>query len=217
MAETPNFGYRVGMSDSAHTPEFFDAIHAYFLELTGRGVVLSSRDLTLLSGWREAGVSVAIICQGIDNAVRDLKNPRDIWSCRKHIEPLVERAGRLAVGRPEAPLEALPDNAEVEEPAFALLNAAMQGCEREAFQEAYSRALAKLQPEPDFGLLMEIDQLLVEAFFESLTEAEKREVDAFVSRGVDLSKMPEAARENHTRARRRRALIDRFGLKSVLD
>src|SRR5690606_15768997 len=112
------------MSGSPETTQYLEAVQTYFLEMTGRGIVLSSRDHSLLLDWYAQGASIATVCQGIDRAVAELRTPRDIWACRKQVEPFIERARHRSVGRdthsPED-LEAVestdsPDDAVLEDP-----------------------------------------------------------------------------------------------------
>lgn len=208
-------------------PDYYDFVHRYFLELTGRGLVLSSRDLNLLKTWREAGVSAAIVCQGIDRAVQEIKNPRDIYGCKKFIDPLVERAMRLSVGghqgdqpevvpvtsrAPEFVLEPKPEPDPIDDPVLQDLNRAFEAAERDAFKDAYKLAIERVASETGFEALIEAERLLVEAYFEALKPEEKEDVEHAVNKGVNLDALSEAARLEHIHSRRRRILIERYGL-----
>lgn len=208
------------MSESSETTQYLEGIQSYFLEMTGRGIVLSSRDHGLLLDWYAQGATVATVCQGIDRAVAELRTPRDIWTCRKHIEPFIERARQRSVGRSSAAKSVEVDSAidrSSEDSQTQRLLDAIASTERQALQDAYRLAIAHLPPNPNFDVLREVDALLVEAFYDSLEDREKAEIEAFVTRGVDLKTMPERAREEHVRVRRRRILVTKFGLVSVLD
>ena len=41
---------------------YFETIQAFFLELTGKGLVLSSRDIETLKKWADQGASAATVC-----------------------------------------------------------------------------------------------------------------------------------------------------------
>lgn len=213
------------MSGPSETTQYLEAIQTYFLEMTGRGIVLSSRDHGLLLDWQAQGATVATVCQGIDRAVAELRTPRDIWACRKHIEPFIERVRQRSVGKApssqlvEGPESSVPDRhgEDVEDSQVQRLLNAIASTDRLAFQDAYRLAIAHLPPNPDFDVLRQVDALLVEAFYDSLDDPEKAEIEAFVTRGVDLKSMPEKARDEHVRVRRRRILVTKFGLVSVLD
>jgi|GEM_PF-2552151 len=89
------------MSYSPQSAGFFDTIQVYFLELTGRGLMFSGRDMELLCRWRDEGASAAIICRGIAEAARSMPDgepPRGVRSCQMWIEREIASARKRASG-----------------------------------------------------------------------------------------------------------------------
>src|SRR5690554_390547 len=89
------------MSYSPPSAGFFDTIQVYFLELTGRGVMFSGRDMELLCRWRDEGASAAIICRGIKEAalsMSDAQPPRGVRWCQGWIEREIANARERASG-----------------------------------------------------------------------------------------------------------------------
>ncbi len=96
------------MSHSPPNAGFFDTIQVFFLEETGRHLMFSARDMALLTAWRDKGVSAAIICRGIKEALSTMGDddpPRGLYQCERWIEEAIEQAKALAAGgrAPEAP------------------------------------------------------------------------------------------------------------------
>ena len=60
-------------------------IEQYFLSLSGRGIMLSSMDYYIISGWIEKGLSREQILTGIRNAFQS-QNIRKIADCVKYVE-----------------------------------------------------------------------------------------------------------------------------------
>lgn len=130
------------MSYSPPGAGFFDTIQVYFLELTGRAIMFSGRDMELLCRWRDEGASAAIICRGIAEAARNMADgepPRGVRSCQVWIEREIASARARASGgraeevapaaqptapRDNAPAEAAPTVA-ASNPHEALLKSAL--------------------------------------------------------------------------------------------
>jgi hypothetical protein len=80
---------------------YFETIQLYFTELTRRSMFLSGRDLELLDDWRDNGASASAICKGLRDAVEAMPDedpPRDVYACRRYVEPYVERAAERSAG-----------------------------------------------------------------------------------------------------------------------
>ena len=94
------------MSQSVpNNPGYFDTVQICFMELTGRSVMLSGRDLEKLVEWREQGAPARAICKGLKSAVEAMPEddpPRDVYACRDWITPYVEQARERQVGGHEA-------------------------------------------------------------------------------------------------------------------
>lgn len=221
------------MSDSPPQKRaFFDTVQDYFLERTGRGLVLSSRDLELLLGWRNHGASSAVVCQGIDEAVSSLnKGPRDLHACKAYIEPKI-RSGvgpvrRSPRTRTHADRAAEPvKNADHQlwSTAMVRLDQAASTAVRSELKTTYARARGRLQEAKaasadPYATLFEIEDWIVDAAFESLPEDERRLIDVEVDskHGARLGMMSSDTRSNTVRATRREILDERFGLVGLVD
>lgn len=89
------------MSYSPPDAGFFDTIQIYFLELTGRAVLFSGRDMELLCQWREQGATAALICRGIQQAVASMQegqSPRGIHGCQRWVEEELAHSRERAAG-----------------------------------------------------------------------------------------------------------------------
>lgn len=81
---------------------YLDTIQMFFLEVTQRSVFFSGRDVELLEEWRQQGATARAVCRGVRDAVDAMPTddpPRDIYACRRWIEPYVEQARRRSAGR----------------------------------------------------------------------------------------------------------------------
>ncbi len=199
---------------------FLETVQVYFLEVTGRGVVLGSRDAELLQTWRAEGATAAVVCQGIDDAIRARGElPRSIAGCRKWIEPRVEAARAMRTGGHESSEVdggQSPRRDWVSE-VLERVEAAGQAEGRESFREAYRAAYRALrdgvESQDEFAqLVLSVDGDLGAAFWEALSDAERREIDDEIESSPQLAAMGEAARAAFIDARRRRELERRHGL-----
>lgn len=203
---------------------FFDTIQIYFMELTGRAIMFSGRDLELLSRWRAEGASAAVVCRGLRDAVEAMGEkelPRDIYNCRKYIEPQVQMAREKAVGGHDA--VDFGAEADAEEGVFAgvLRNLVEAGRRaegesiKELYRDAYRRVRALKEASAEaFDELARVERALVDGFFERLEAGERARIEARIvqeSRPL-LEQMSAEARAEHLRARRRLLLIREYGL-----
>lgn len=203
---------------------FFDTIQIYFMELTGRAIMFSGRDLELLSRWRAEGASAAVVCRGLRDAVEAMGEkelPRDIYNCRKYIEPQVQMAREKAVGGHDASDSGA--EADAEEGVFAgvLRNLVEAGrrAEGESVKELYRDAYRRVRALKDasaeaFDELARVERALVDGFFERLEAGERARIEERIvqeSRPL-LEQMSAEARAEHLRARRRLLLIREYGL-----
>lgn len=194
---------------------YLETIQAFFLEVTGKGLVLSSRDIEALLAWQADGASAATVCKGIERAIEArAERPRDIWSCRKWIEPLVETTRQRVTSATPAPQNSLSER------LLAQIEEAGRTTEREAFKAAYRTAWTRVRAQQDaldWEALLELDTALSMAFLEALTHDEQMELDAVVGRDSSLAAMSQEAQQLHRTARTRKLLRERFGLLSLLD
>lgn len=196
---------------------YFETIQAFFLELTGKGIVLSSRDIEALSKWNEQGATAATICVGIERAVEALaEKPRDIWACRAWIEPLVAVARTKKV---ESDVQEIEEEAPQTQ-ALRVIEEAGRAAERAAFKQAYREAWSRIRAAEEQALweaLVLTDSALVSAFLAALSDEEKEIVQKTVMSDPGLVGMSADAREHHMTAKTRRILKEKFGLVSPLD
>jgi len=207
---------------------YFDTVQAFFLELTGRGMTLSGRDVELLLRWRDEGASAAIICQGIDRAVSSMaERPRDIWACRRHIEPLVEKARKASAGghrEPEPAREPVTRDSyatTVLEQAVEIIERCGEAARLEQFKAVYRAAwkrLHEIDPEDALAEVAQLEDELARDFFEALDSSEQKAVDSEIreTQGAYLKNMSSNARSQHLAAHRKRILGERYDFPSLL-
>ncbi len=197
---------------------YFETIQAFFLELTGKGLVLSSRDIETLKKWADQGASAATVCVGIERAIDALaEKPRDIWACRAWIEPLVAVARTRAV---ESEIEAEDNEVDPQLEALQKIEEAGRAAERAAFKQAYRDAWSRVRAAEQQALwetLILTDSALVQAFLAALSDEERLMVQKTVLADPGLAGMSGDAREHHTNAKTRRILQEQFGMVSPLD
>lgn len=212
---------------------FYDAIQLFFMELTGRAMMFSGRDLELLSRWRSEGASVVVICRGLEDAVKGMDRsdpPRNIYGCRHYIEPRVEQARKNAIGRHE---EAVVDEerrgneqkaeepevvsaalAEVERAGKAVCSEPLRAVYREAWRKL--RDLGEVSGPETYEALATIEQGLAEGYFEALAAADRAAIEERIARElVGMAQMSAEARREHLLARRRLYLIRDYGMASL--
>jgi hypothetical protein len=222
---------------------YFEAIQVYFLDVTGRGIMFSGRDLQLLCRWRAQGASAKMICRGIDEAVRSMDPddpPRDIWACQAWIEAEIERAADLSTGahqdgQPAGPAAAPKQEAD-EQPAggeHSLLEEALDNieqagrdCDDERRRKVYRQAWRQVRElveasavEDPYAQLAAIEDALVDAYFGALDRTEQERIEEAIGEQnrADLALMSPEARQEHLAARRRRLLIRQYGLAPLID
>lgn len=191
---------------------YFETIQAFFLEMTGKGLVLSSRDIDALLKWQQAGATAATVCTGIARAIEaKAKKPRDIWACRKWIEPLVMTARSKAV---DVTVGSQP-NSVVE-----TIETAAEHADRDAFRQAYRDAANRLRAAEAHDMwdaMVSADATLVQAFLNALSNEELALMNSRINDDPTLSAMSPEARAQHLRARTKRMLKDLYGLVSPVD
>ena len=207
---------------------FVEHVQTYFLERTRKGIVLSSRDVALIYGWRKRGATVGAVCQGIDDAIGDRNElPRDLFSCRKYVDKRVKQLGFLEgspqgvpVVEPErVPAAVAPVRRSFHEIVMQRLSAAQSGSIREAFVCAYRRAEETViaYAEVPEGLFLEslpaIESTLFSQLYDALDDAERAEIDREIEAQAEAhDRMSPGARHEHIQSWRRRLLLRDHGV-----
>lgn len=177
------------------------------------------------------------------------KPPRDLYNCRDFIEPYVARArmrsGELSEFSSEAifgvaslsdvPLKPAPGASlsgsrrkplNPAQRALLRVECAGQRCERAEVRALYREvwygvkdATKHVSVEEQYGALLELEELLADAYFEALSggnraQIERRLVEEVHSMGLRMS---EEAWVCHKSARRRFLMVREYGLVSLLD
>jgi hypothetical protein len=208
---------------------FYDAVQLFFMELTGRAIMFSGRDLELLSQWRAEGATVAVICKGIEEAVRAMDPsdpPRNIYGCRQYISPLVEQARKKAAGRHGAASrkdgeDGEPPERSVVAHALAAVEQAGKQAGREEIRRVYRDVWRRLKAVRDddgeaFEAVAAVEQALAEGYFAALAESERAAIEARMAAEIaGLSVLSEEARHDHVLARRRLLLIRDYGMATL--
>lgn len=220
---------------------FFDIIQAYFTKLTGRFMMFSGRDMALLEGWRSQGATAVAICRGVRDAVLHMgedRPPRDLYNCRVFIETYVGRARARSVAHASEAVMSDASAAGVASgglewgsgtPARRALRAIEEAgarCERASTRELYRQAWHQARrvalgagEEDQYGALLELEEALADAYFEALSEGERRQVERRIEEEVAMlgGRMSEEAWRCHLAARRRFLMVREYGLVSLLD
>lgn len=214
------------MSNLADNRAYFESIQDYFLERTGRGLMLSSRDLELLIGWRQSGATAQTVCRGIDEAVESLANmPRDLHAVKRYVEPrLAEEVSAAPVFR-SAPTQAkaIPDD-DPWAVAIDTLSSARNQTPRPELTESFGEVMQRIRQAREanadpWTVLYELDDFLVRDVFDRLGEDERRLIDLEIEgkHGAHLAVMGDDAREQTMLESRRRALQERWEIPSLTD
>lgn len=216
----------------ADSRAFFASVQEYFLERTGRGLTLSSRDIELVIAWRREGATVADVCRAIDEAVQRLqKGPRDLYALRRFVDArLKEEMGHAPVFEESAFEESAHPNAArrvaertVWEDALDQLQQAHNAATRAEVAHCLEAARARITAaqsddlEP-WGALAEVDDFVIRDLFARLTEDERRLIDLEVEaqHGAMLSMLDPHTYDATMLEGRRRALHDRWVLPKFL-
>lgn len=110
---------------------YFTEIEEHFQRKRGARIYLSPVDWDLIHGWREAGVPLAAVLTGIDQAFekfeqgrrRDAHKPRALVYCAAAVMDAADALRRAAVGASTAPAAAADDHFKRERIAAFLADA----------------------------------------------------------------------------------------------
>lgn len=222
---------------------YFSAVQVYFTEVTDRLAIFNARDQALLKQWKDEGCSAQVICRGIREAVLSLEDGeklRSLAQCKPFVEREWKQIREKSVGSHGAvqtqdlqPTKPQPSPAPekssgaswlFEETSQAIVTAG-KATENERWRQAYRRAFKKLKrlaregEDFSFAELEAVDKALVDAYLEALEEEERRSLeDALASVGAGLMQaMSPGARKEHLYVRRKKELVERFGLLDLIE
>jgi hypothetical protein len=202
---------------------FIDQVQAFFLERTQKGIVLSSRDVALLYGWRAQGATVTAVCLGIEDAIGAMmRPPRDLHACRKYVDKRVGNLEGLGSSGQEEQAPRAESGGCVER-AQVRIERVREQVERPGFRAAYERvaiALTECRALSDgdaLGEIVRLEETLFEELFAALSTEERDGLDSCVqdSQRAELDRMSAAARGEHMQSWRRRILLERYGLPAL--
>lgn len=210
---------------------YFEAIQVYFTEVTDRMMVFGAKDRALLERWKKEGRPARLVCRGIRDAVASCEEddpPRSLAVCEPFVDELWEQFERRSVGsHDDDPQE---DNENEDEPTlYQRVRWAVEQAGRDAddsrFTEAYRRAWRELKQFADddrqFSVqqLEAVDEALVEAYLEALDDEESQRLEEAIAsaHGDLLGGMSPAAKREHLRIKRKRQLVEKFGLLDLFE
>ncbi len=191
--------------------DFVAVVAGHFLELRGRGTMLSPADLACLVEWERAGVDAATAMRGINEAFRRGGEIRSLRQCRWAVEEerrKVQRGGGAARAEKK---EEPPLKEKLAGLASALEEAARNAAERHAAEAAREAAAAVRK------LADRLDRGNVAAAQKALDEIEK-ELFARIEKAVppaDLAAL-EAEARGQLRDRKLGAEVARRTVQAIL-
>lgn len=213
-------------------PGFFETVQLYFTELTRRAIFLSGRDVEQLAEWREQGATATAICRGLRDAVEAMPDddpPRDVYACRRYIEPHVRRARERSVGGRGSKESTAEMTTDRDDDLFARaldkIERAGRECDdtrrTELYREAW-RHVRRLREEDDadpFEQLLAIEEGLLDGLYRTLDQSAREEIEERITSSDEafVERMSPEAKRQHLRARRRRILIEEHELVSLIN
>ncbi len=213
------------MSETEADRDFYAAAEAAFIRRRGTPFLLSPRDFALLKQWRELGVPLEAVEQGIDDAFsrREERGAtgriNSLSYCRDAVLAAWERRAEAAVGR-GAGRDDSPDVAKAIEALRERLAAiAARRADLSEPLESARRSLERLSggsraPGEIEESLARLDRRLASALFDALPESERsgieQAIDGQLSRLRD--RMDEETARRTRKALARRLLRERLEL-----
>ncbi len=222
---------------------FSEAVQVYFTEATGKMMVFGARDRDLLNQWREQGRPARLVCRGIRKAVESYGRddpPRRLAQCEPFVDDLWEQFQQRDVGAHNRPQSDTDSDEAGDEPGVSTtdqkqpsglyqrvrraIERAGKSADEERWRQAYRRAWRELDEEAtadqfSFQQLEAVDEALVDAYLDALDDEERRIVEEALgstSSGL-LKQMSPAAKRQHMLMKRKRALVEQFGLVDLFD
>ena len=213
------------MSETEADRAYYAAGEAAFIRRRGTPFLLSPRDFALLKQWRELGVPIEAVEQGIDDAFsrREERGStgrvNSLAYCRDAVLSAWERRAETSVGRGQG-REAAPDVegglGRLQERLAAL--AARRPDLAEPVESA-RRSLERLArgsraPGEVEESLARLDRKLASSLYEALPEEERRRIDEEIARQLRAlrDRMDEETAHRTGRALARRLLRERLDL-----
>lgn len=224
---------------------FYEAVQVYFTEVTGRMALFGARDRALLDQWNERGMPAQVVCRGIRDAVTQDSDgaPRSLVQCEMFVDRRWEKIQKRRVGSHESgggesdeTTASGGESSDGKEKStggggglFEAVHRALKRAEEDVDQprwcSAYRQGQSALEKvgQDDSPLTIDdieaIDRALVEAYLAALKEEERRAIEESIaeeSTEIVRTMSPSAKRE-HLWMRRKRTIVERFGLVDVLD
>jgi len=213
------------MSETEADRAYYAAGEAAFIRRRGTPFLLSPRDFTLLKQWRELGVPIEAVEQGIDDAFsrREERGStgrvNSLAYCRDAVLSAWERRAETSVGRGQG-REAAPDVegglGRLQERLAAL---AARRTDLAEPVESARRSLERLArgsraPGEVEESLARLDRKLASSLYEALPEEERRQIDEEIARQLRAlrDRMDEETAHRTSRALARRLLRERLDL-----
>ncbi|MFQ5738161.1 MAG: hypothetical protein ACE5JX_04070 [Acidobacteriota bacterium] len=84
---------------------YFTEVEEYFLRRRGKNVLVSPLDWCLIELWKETGIPLQVVFQGIDRSFesarkRSRKDPTTLFYCHPAVSEVFEEYGRARLGAP---------------------------------------------------------------------------------------------------------------------
>ena len=169
---------------------YLEHISTYFVSLVGKGVSLSSRDLSLAREWEERGIPAAAVCRAIRRAVDQQRHQNKRLSLA-HCAGAVDRLARVQTGSAEksasggGPLSTKANEPISTTTLLARIVDTAKASEREIVKEAYrsvyrhvkafSSSAALTSAVLTIDMIDRLDDLAVRALEKQLTGPERRQ------------------------------------------
>ncbi len=214
---------------------YLKAIERRFLEMRGRGLMLSPRDVMLVDRWRERGIPLRVVLAALEEGAERFAEthpkgeplPSSLAYFEGHVrraaderhELAVERATRGDTGRTAHLLRPQARPALLDGIAAA---GRRQGGEsaKEALRYAWRRLAKPSSDEALWSLVAEVDRDLVDMLAATLEDTGREALSKAVEAAVDNAggeAMSEQAKDDVARTELERWIRERFGLRDLME
>ena len=213
------------MSETEADRDYYAAGEAAFIRRRGTPFLLSPRDFALLKQWRELGVPIEAIEQGIDEAFsrREERGAtgrvNSLAYCRDAVLSAWERRAEASVGRGAGREGELDSKKALESLHVRLAEVAASRPDLAAPIESARRSLERLlsgsrTPGEIEESLARLDRRLASGLTEAMSDAERNEIEGAVDRqlGGLRERMDEETASRTRKALLRRRVRDRLAL-----